>query len=70
MRTEKHRVSVSAPSVEETAGGGHAIALIGYTPDRFIVRNSWGKDWGDKGFGYATDQYAEEAFTEAYGVVV
>jgi C1A family cysteine protease len=53
---------------KETAGGGHAVALVGYTPDRFIVRNSWGTDWGDKGFGYASLAYAQDAFTEAYGV--
>lgn len=51
--------------------GGHAVALVGYTPDRFIVRNSWGTAlWGDKGFGYASVSYAQEAFTEAYGVSV
>lgn len=54
----------------DTIRGGHAIALVGYTPDRFIVRNSWGKGWGDRGFAYASLAYAEEAFTEAYGVTV
>jgi hypothetical protein len=47
--------------------GGHAVALVGYTQDRFIVRNSWGTIWGDKGYGYASLAYAETAFTEAYG---
>lgn len=51
-----------------TRHGGHAVALVGYTPDRFIVRNSWGTGWGDKGFAYASLAYAQEAFTEAYGV--
>jgi C1A family cysteine protease len=32
------------------------------------VRNSWGTDWGDKGFAYASLAYAQDAFTEAYGV--
>ena len=32
--------------------GGHAISLIGWTKDSFIIRNSWGKDWGDKGLTY------------------
>jgi hypothetical protein len=54
----------------DTARGGHAVALVGYTRTRFIVRNSWGTDWGDKGFGYASVDYARDAFTEAYGVTV
>jgi len=54
----------------KTRRGGHAVALVGYTPDRFVVRNSWGTDWGDKGFGYASLAYVKDAFTEAYGVAV
>ena len=53
-----------------TARGGHAVSVVGYTADRFIVRNSWGTGWGDKGFGYASIAYANDAFTEAYGVQV
>ncbi|VVB89173.1 Papain family cysteine protease [uncultured archaeon] len=47
---------------------GHAVALVGYTADSFIVRNSWGEGWGDKGYGYASLEYTQAAFTEAYGV--
>lgn len=54
----------------ETASGGHAVAIIGYNEDRFIIRNSWGTTWGDKGFAYASMDYANAAFTEAYGVTV
>lgn len=25
---------------------GHAFAIVGYTPDGFIIQNSWGKGWG------------------------
>lgn len=51
--------------------GGHAVALVGYDPNTFIVRNSWGTElWGDQGFGYASNAYAAAAFTEAYGVNV
>jgi C1A family cysteine protease len=57
--------------LEDTQKGGHAVTIVGYTPDRFIVRNSWGTTgWGDAGFGYASLSYAREAFTEAYGAVV
>jgi len=34
--------------------GGHAFALVGYTPDGFIVQNSWGKDWGTGGLAVLT----------------
>lgn len=49
---------------------GHAVALVGYTATGFIVRNSWGTDWGDNGYAYASNAYAGKAFTEAYGVVL
>ena len=52
----------------DTRRGGHAVALVGYTQEHFIVRNSWGPAWGDKGFAYALNAYAESAFTESYGV--
>jgi len=53
----------------DTARGGHAICVVGYTPNRFIIRNSWGPTWGDKGFGYASPEYINDAFfAESYGV--
>jgi C1A family cysteine protease len=54
----------------DTVRGGHAVALVGYTRDRFIVRNRWGMTWGDKGYGYASLEYAQAAFTETYGVTL
>jgi hypothetical protein len=54
----------------DTVRGGHAVSLVGYAKDDFIVRNSWGTGWGDQGFAYALNAYAEDAFTEAYGAVL
>ena len=50
--------------------GGHAIALAGYNKNDFLVRNSWGTDWGEEGYAWASEAYASAAFTEAYGVWV
>ena len=63
----KGRLTTYRPA---TARGGHAVALVGYTSTRFIVRNSWGTGWGDAGYAYASNAYAAKAFTEAYGVTL
>lgn len=30
--------------------GLHAFAIVGYTPEGFIIQNSWGPSWGSKGY--------------------
>ena len=32
------------------ADGGHAVAIVGYAEQGFIIQNSWGPDWGAGGF--------------------
>ena len=32
------------------ADGGHAIAIVGYAEQGFIIQNSWGTTWGNGGF--------------------
>jgi C1A family cysteine protease len=49
---------VPMPGKSEQLLGGHAVLAVGYddTTQHFIVRNSWGAGWGDK--GYFTIPYA------------
>ena len=54
---------------KKRAQGGHAVAIVGYSPAHFIIRNSWGTRWGHKGFAYASYEYTMDAFHEAYGIV-
>jgi Papain family cysteine protease len=54
-----------------TVRGGHAVCLVGYKDNRFIIRNSWGTGWGDQGFGYASMDYIDKAFFgESYGITL
>lgn len=43
--------------------GGHAMLIVGYDMNtrRYIVRNSWGTGWGDRGYGYLSFDYLETA---------
>jgi C1A family cysteine protease len=43
---------VPMPGPGERALGGHAVMAAGYDDGkkRFLVRNSWGTDWGQKGY--------------------
>jgi C1A family cysteine protease len=43
---------VNMPKKSERMLGGHAVMAVGYDDKakRFLVRNSWGKDWGMNGY--------------------
>lgn len=49
---------VPMPQANEEMEGGHAVLAVGYDDEtqRFIVRNSWGANWGQQ--GYFTMPYA------------
>ncbi len=60
---------VPMPAHTEKVLGGHAVTAVGYddAQQRFIVRNSWGTDWGMKGYftmpyAYLTDSNLADDF--------
>lgn len=50
---------LTMPSKTESAIGGHAVMAVGYNDARkaFIVRNSWGDAWGEKGYFHMPYDY-------------
>jgi C1A family cysteine protease len=66
---------VPLPPRNEQMIGGHAVVAVGYDDaiQSFIVRNSWGKSWGKKGYctmpyGYLTDPQLARDFWAIYTV--
>ena len=57
------------PDPKEEVKGGHAVMAVGYdntlvikgngtrTKGAFLIRNSWGEDWGDGGYGWLPYKY-------------
>jgi len=57
-----HHGRVSLPSRGDEDMGSHAMLACGYS-DRdqvFVVRNSWGTDWGDAGYCYVPYTYLSD----------
>jgi len=54
--------------------GGHAVVLSGYreTPSgrQFLVHNSWGESWGDKGYAWVTENTVKKWLYYAYRVKI
>lgn len=56
------------PERTDSVLGGHAVAAVGYddslkinnSTGAFIIRNSWGTEWGDSGYGYLPYDYLTE----------
>ena len=48
--------------------GGHAICVTGYNDSQNIVtfKNSWGKGWGSRGYGFLTYRYINDFLWDAW----
>lgn len=66
---------VSLPSPKERENEKkeyHAMVICGYSDEQgyFIVRNSWGKDFGDKGYCYIPYAYVRDSELTTYACAI
>lgn len=69
---ENERGKIPFPSAKEKSDEGHAIMAVGYddnmkivnpldkkvsTKGALLIRNSWGTEWGEKGYGWLPYEY-------------
>jgi hypothetical protein len=52
-------------------GGGHAMTLVGWddTKKAFKIANSWGKGWGDNGYGWVDYDYFQVLLAKNGGTI-
>ncbi len=59
-----HNGLVPLPGSKEKPQGGHAILIMGYDAPSHLYKflNSWGMNWGDKGYGYLPFDFLESQY--------
>jgi len=70
------------PTRGESVLGGHAVLTVGYddgmkigsgdneTTGAFLIRNSWGEGWGEKGYGWLPYEYLLGGLAEDWWCLV
>jgi len=72
------------PSPRDRIEGGHAVVAVGYddlmkiknergdaeTTGALLIRNSWGGDWGEDGFGWLPYEYIKRGLAEDFWSVL
>ncbi len=73
------------PGMKEKVSGGHAIVAVGYddakkiknkergakqTVGAFLIRNSWGAGWGEKGYGWLPYDYVAAGLAEDWWTLI
>jgi C1A family cysteine protease len=71
---------IPVPRPRDRLEGGHAVMIVGYDDDHrlpngkacpsLIIRNSWGVNWGAKGYGYLPYEYVLRNLADDFWTVL
>ena len=59
------------PEYPNECYGGHAVCATGYDDNKKLItfKNSWSKDWGQKGYGHISYDYVRDFLWDAWAAV-
>jgi C1A family cysteine protease len=69
---------IPMPTPTDSVAGGHAVAAVGYDDGKkigshkgaLLIRNSWGTDWGDAGYGWLPYAYVESRLADDFWTMI
>lgn len=56
-KIRENRIDAVFKDTNLIVNSGHAVTIVGYDNDGFLIKNSWGTEWGDKGYGWVSFEY-------------
>lgn len=71
MLANKTKYIIPMPNDTEFALGGHAVIVVGYTENKdFIIKNSFGTDWGNDGYAILPKEYSERYIFDRWHITI
>lgn len=71
MKANNKNYVIPMPSDTEFTLGGHAVAVVGYTENKdFIIKNSFGPDWGNNGYAILPKEYSERYVFDRWHITI
>lgn len=67
-RTVMRTGEMPMPFRGEEIAGGHAVVAVGYDDEKqaFLIRNSWGTDWGQKGYFWMPYEFFKTSYVGSF----